>query len=48
LFRHISESHPEQDVVYNCSMCTKGFVSFNALKIHQKSHFNIDPEMQVK
>jgi len=33
--------------LYTCSMCTKGFSSFHALKSHQKSHYNIDPDMMV-
>jgi C2H2-type zinc finger len=45
--RHSSEKHPDQEVVYNCTMCHKGFVSFNALRLHQKSHYNVDPVMQV-
>ncbi|XP_023328396.1 zinc finger protein 675 [Eurytemora carolleeae] len=28
-------------------MCTKGFSSFHALKSHQKTHLNVDPDMMI-
>ena len=40
LNRHISELHPEKELLYSCHMCTKTLTSFPALKQHQKTHTN--------
>jgi hypothetical protein len=48
LNRHVTENHPdEEEQMFTCTMCTKGFSSFQALKNHQKTHLNVDPEMMV-
>ena len=47
IFRHIGDKHPDEEQLFTCNMCTKGFSSFHALKSHQKTHLNVDPDMMV-
>ena len=48
IFRHIGDKHPDEEQLFTCNMCTKGFSSFHALKSHQKTHLNVDPDMMVR
>lgn len=47
LNRHMAEEHPDEEMSFTCTMCTKGFSSFHALKSHQKTHTQIEPNMMV-